>query len=230
MGDVTPRHDGPVRLLLVDDDPLVRSGLALILGGSADLEVVGEAADGAAALDAVDTHHPDVVLMDVRMPVLGGLEATERLLARPDPPAVLVLTTFDADDHVERALAAGAAGFLLKDTPPERIVDAVRRVARGEPALSPSVTQRLIGRLRESTGHGASARATAARQRLEALTERELEVAGAIARGLSNADVAAELHLSVPTVKTHVGRLFTKLGVDNRVQIAILVIDADLAG
>ncbi|GAB3992588.1 response regulator [Nocardioides marmoraquaticus] len=229
MGDVTAQHDGPVRLLLVDDDPLVRSGLALILGGSADLEVVGEAADGAAALDAVDTHDPDVVLMDVRMPVLGGLEATERLLARADPPAVLVLTTFDADDHVERALAAGAAGFLLKDTPPERIVDAVRRVARGEPALSPSVTQRLIGRLRESAGHGASARAAAARHRLEALTERELEVAGAIARGLSNADVAAELHLSVPTVKTHVGRLFTKLGVDNRVQIAILVIDADLA-
>lgn len=225
MGDVTP-----VRLLLVDDDPLVRSGLSLILGGSPDLEVVGEAADGAAALEAVATHAPDVVLMDIRMPVLGGLEATERLLAQPDPPAVLVLTTFDADDHVLRALAAGAAGFLLKDTPPDRIVEAVRRVARGEPALSPSVTRQLIGRVRAGAARDPGARTAAARRRLQPLTERELEVAEAVARGLSNADVAAELHLGVPTVKTHVGRLFTKLGVDNRVQIAILVIEADLPG
>ncbi len=214
------------RLVLVDDDPLVRSGLALILGGARDLEVVAQAADGAEALEVVAREQPDVVLMDIRMPRLNGLEATERLLAAPDPPAVVVLTTFDADEHVVRALAAGAAGFLLKDTPPDRIVDAVRRVARGEPMLSPSVTRQLIAQVQHLGATQPDAAAAAARDRLAALTDREREVAQAIARGLSNSDIARELHLSVPTVKTHISRLFTKLRVDNRVQIAIAVLAA----
>jgi DNA-binding NarL/FixJ family response regulator len=216
------------RVVLVDDDPLVRSGLALILGGAPELEIVAQAANGAEAIDVVARERPDVVLMDIRMPVLNGLEATERLLALPDPPAVVVLTTFDADDHVVRALAAGAAGFLLKDTPPDRIVEAVRRVAGGDPMLSPSVTRQLIERVRQSDEQPVDERGTRARARLASLTERERDVARAIARGLSNADVAAELYLSVPTVKTHISRLFSKLGVENRVQIAICVHEAGL--
>jgi DNA-binding NarL/FixJ family response regulator len=163
--------------------------------------------------------------MDIRMPVMNGLDATERLMATPAPPAVVVLTTFDADDHVVRALAAGASGFLLKDTPPHEIVEAVRRVAAGEPMLSPSVTRQLIQRLQEL---GTDDRAAAARARLADLTERETDVALALARGLSNAEIAAALHLSVPTVKAHISRLFSKLGVTNRVQIAICVHDAGL--
>ncbi|WP_036195537.1 response regulator [Nocardioides aequoreus] len=217
---------GVTRVVLVDDDPLVRSGLALILGGARDLQVVAQAADGEEALEVVARERPDVVLMDIRMPRLNGLEATERLLAPAEPPAVLVLTTFDADEHVVRALAAGAAGFLLKDTAPDLIVDAVRRVARGEPILSPSVTRQLIAQVQQLGAAGPDAEAEAARDRLAALTDREREVAEAIARGLSNSDIARELHLSVPTVKTHISRLFTKLRVDNRVQIAIAVLAA----
>ena len=212
-------------VMLVDDDALVRSGLALILGGAADLEVVAQASDGAEALARNREVAPDVVLMDIRMPGMNGLDATERLMATPDPPAVVVLTTFDADDHVVRALAAGASGFLLKDTPPQQIVEAVRRVAAGDPMLSPSVTRQLIQRVQEL---GTDDRMAAARARLADLTERETDVALALARGLSNAEIAAALHLSVPTVKAHVSRLFTKLGVTNRVQIAICVHDAGL--
>ena len=217
--------DDVIRILIVDDDPLVRSGLALILGGASTLEVVAQAADGRAGLAAVDEHAPDVVLMDIRMPVMDGIEATTVLAARPDPPKVIVLTTFDADDYVLRALAAGASGFLLKDTAPEDIVDAVHKVAAGEPMLSPSVTTTLI----EQVTARAPARSQDARERLEQLTERERDVALAVGRGLSNAEIARELYLSVPTVKAHIGRLFMKLQVENRVQIAICVHDAGLA-
>jgi DNA-binding NarL/FixJ family response regulator len=215
----------PVRLLVVDDDPLVRSALVLMLGGQPDLVVVGEAGDGREALRRVDELHPTVVLMDIRMPRMSGLEATRALHARPDPPHVIVLTTFDADEHVLGALAAGADGFLLKDTPPPQILDAIRAVAEGDPMLSPSVTRTLIDRIRDDNGDG---RAESARARLGVLTDREQEVALAVGRGLTNAEIAQELRLSVPTVKAHVSRLFDKLQVTNRVQIAICVHDAGL--
>ncbi len=215
----------PIRVLVVDDDALVRSGLSLILGGAPDLEVVAEAVDGRDGITAAREHHPDVVLMDIRMPRMDGLEATEHLGSWESPPRVIVLTTFDADDYVTRALGAGASGFLLKDTPPAAIIDAIRRVADGDPMLSPSVTARLIEQLRA----GAPDRTRLARERLARLTEREREVAVTVGQGLSNAEIATRLHLSVPTVKTHIGRLFTKLEVDNRVQIAICVHDAGLA-
>ncbi len=225
---MTLHDDRPViRVLVVDDDPLVRSALRLMLGGQPDLEVIGEAPDGRAGVAAARAERPDVVLMDIRMPVLNGLEATRTLHADPDPPRVIVLTTFDADEHVLGALAAGADGFVLKDTPPQEIVDAIRRVAAGDPMLSPSVTATLIRQVRES-GDGAG-RSTDARRLLGGLTARESEVAVAVGRGLSNAEIAAELFLSVPTVKAHVSRLFDKLQVTNRVQIAICVHDAGLA-
>ena len=214
-----------VKVMLVDDDALVRAGLALILGGAPDLEVVAQASDGADAVARAREVRPDVVLMDIRMPIMNGLDATERLMAQPQPPEVVVLTTFDADDHVVRALAAGASGFLLKDTPPEQIVEAVRRVAAGDRIGSPSVTRQLIARVQDLGGDD---RATKARERLADLTDRERDVALALARGLSNADIARELHLSVPTVKALISRLFSKLVVTNRVQIAICVHDAGL--
>ncbi|MET9257407.1 response regulator transcription factor [Streptomyces sp. NPDC003717] len=215
-----------IRLLLVDDDPLVRAGLALMLGGAADVEIVGEAADGAQAEALVERTRPDVVLMDIRMPVLDGLTATERLRAAgPDAPQVVVLTTFHADEQVLRALRAGAAGFVLKDTPPAEILDAVRRVAAGDPVLSPAVTRRLM---EQAAGSAADTRRSGARTRVDALAEREREVAVAVGRGLANAAIAAELYMSVATVKTHVSRILAKLGLDNRVQIALLVYDAGL--
>jgi DNA-binding NarL/FixJ family response regulator len=215
----------PIRLLVVDDDPLVRSALVLMLGGQPDLDVVGEAGDGQEALTMVDRVRPGVVLMDIRMPRLSGLEATRALHERPDPPHVIVLTTFDADEHVVGALAAGADGFLLKDTPPPQILEAIRAVADGDPMLSPSVTRTLIDRIRDDSGDD---RAEVAQARLVVLTEREHDVALAVGRGLTNAEIARELHLSVPTVKAHVSRLFDKLQVTNRVQIAICVHDAGL--
>ncbi len=213
------------RVLVVDDDPLVRSALTLMLGGAADLDVVGEAADGRQGVELALSLQPDVVLMDVRMPVLNGLEATRELHARPDPPRVVVLTTFDADEHVLGALAAGADGFLLKDTPPAEIVAAVRAVAAGDPMLSAAATRTLIDRLRRQDPDD---RQAAARARLAELTDREQEVALAVGRGLSNAEVARSLHLSIPTVKAHVSRVFEKLGATNRVQVAICVHDAGL--
>ena len=213
-----------IGVLVVDDDPLVRSALGLMLGGQPDVRVVGEAADGRAGLEAARELRPDVILMDIRMPLLDGLAATVELRSTPEPPHVIVLTTFDADDYVLRALAAGADGFLLKDTPPPEILQAIRRVAAGDPMLSPSVTRSLIKQVAPPD----SSRTSVAQERLGCLTEREQDVALAVGRGLSNAEIAAELYLSVPTVKAHVSRLFEKLGVTNRVQIAIVVHDAGL--
>ncbi len=211
------------RVLIVDDDPLVRSALSLMLGGQVDLEVIGEAADGRAGIRQVDALSPDVVLMDIRMPGLNGLEATRLLHERAEPPRVIVLTTFDADDYVVGALEAGADGFLMKDTPPAAIVEAIRKVADGEAMLSPTATRTVVDRLRSS---GSDARTGDAVKRLALLTDRERQVAVAVGRGLSNAEIAGELHLSVPTVKAYVSRLFEKLGTTNRVQIAICVHDA----
>jgi len=222
---VTAPADTPIRVLLVDDDPLVRAGLTMMLGGAPDLHVVGEAGDGDQALSLAAECRPDVVLMDIRMPGVDGLTATERLRARADAPEVVVLTTFDADRHVLRALRAGASGFLLKDTPPGEIVAAVRQVARGRPVLSPEVLRRLIARVAESDG---DRRRAQARRRLAELSDREREVALAVGRGLSNAQISAALHLSVPTVKTHVSAVLARFGFTNRVQIALLVHDAGL--
>ena len=231
---------GRTRVVIVDDDALVRAGLRMILGGAPDLAVVAEAGDGLEAEAVVEQHRPDVVLMDIRMPRRDGLETTRALLseraravraARGDALKVIVLTTFDADDMVVQALRAGAHGFLLKDTEPRRLVEAVRLVAAGEPILSPSVTATLMAHV--ATGGGAVAdagdrRRADAEARLATLTDREREVALAIGRGLSNADISRELYLSVPTVKAHVSRVLDKLGADNRVQIAIVVHDAAL--
>jgi DNA-binding NarL/FixJ family response regulator len=209
-----------IRVLLVDDDALVRSGLRMMLSGS--VEVVGEAEDGRQVLAAIDRHRPDVVLMDIRMPQVDGIEATRLVRSQPSPPAVVVLTTFDADELVLRALRAGAAGFLLKDTPPPEIVRAIEHVHAGDSMLSPTVTRRLIALVAGADG----GRRDAARSRLEALSAREREVAEAVGRGAANAEIAAELHMSVATVKAHVSRLLVKLEVENRVQVALLVHDA----
>ncbi|GAB3441823.1 response regulator transcription factor [Phycicoccus ginsengisoli] len=222
--------EGAVRVVLVDDDPLVRAGLRMILGGSPRIEVVAEAGDGVEGVEVVRRERPDVVLMDIRMPRRDGLEATRLLVAEPDGgslrrPRVIVLTTFDTDDLVVQALRTGANGFLLKDTPPAQLVDAVLAVAAGAPILSPSVTAQLIARVSQDD----DPRLAAARLRLATLTDREREVALAIGRGLSNAEIAAELFMGVPTVKAHVSRLLTKLGADNRVQVALTVHDAGLA-
>ncbi|PSL00771.1 LuxR family two component transcriptional regulator [Murinocardiopsis flavida] len=222
---MTEPAPAPIRVLLVDDDALVRSGLALMLGGAPDISVVAEAADGAEVARLVAQHGPDVVLMDIRMPGVDGLAATEALRRGKGAPEVVILTTFDADEHVVRALRAGAAGFVLKDTPPAEIVAAVRRVAAGEPVLSPAVTRRLIAHVADGRG---DERKDRSRVRLEALNSRERDVAVAIGQGKSNAEISATLYMSVATVKTHVSRILTKLDLNNRVQIAMLAHDAGL--
>ncbi|WP_432140994.1 response regulator [Streptomyces sp. bgisy084] len=218
----------PVRVVIVDDEQLVRLALRLVIDGEPDLTVVAEAADGDAAITVVDEQRPDVVLMDIRMPGRDGLSTTRELLTRPAPPRVLMLTTFDSDDLVLGALRAGALGFVLKDTPPARILDAVRTVADGNPVLSPAATARVIA---AATGPQSSeARRSsreAARKQLSALSERELDTARAIADGLGNPAIAERLHISIATVKAHTGNLFAKLAVENRVQIALLVRDAE---
>ncbi|WSY85579.1 response regulator transcription factor [Streptomyces sp. NBC_00876] len=223
-----PPAGRPVRLLIVDDDPLVRAGLTLMLGGADDIDIVGEGADGSEVAELVDRLRPDVVLMDIRMPVMDGLTATEALRGRPDAPEVVVLTTFHADEQVLRAIRAGAAGFVLKDTPPARIVDSVRRVAAGDPVLSPAVTRQLMARAAGSGREERAGRAERARQRIALLADREREVAVAVGHGRSNAEIAAALYLSVATVKTQVSRILAKFGFNNRVQIALLVHDAGL--
>lgn len=220
----------PIRVAVVDDDALVRAALTMMLQGADDIEIVGEAPDGATALSVVAEQRPNVVLMDIRMPVMDGLEATAALLEGESPPKIIVLTTFDADEYVARALGGGASGFLLKDTPPAELIDAVHKVAAGEPILSPSVTATLIRQVTASRGELAQA-ATGARHPpsvMSDLTKRERDVAVAVAQGKPNADIAAELYMSVATVKAHVSRVLMKLGVTNRVQIAIRMHEAGL--
>lgn len=217
---------GLVGVVIVDDDPLVRAGLRMILGADKRLTILGEAADGQAGVEMVVATGPEVVLMDIRMPRMDGLAATRHLAELGNAARIIVLTTFDADDMVASALRAGASGFLLKDTDPAELVRAVRVVARGEPMLSPSVTAQLMATVARDEGSQRSATAIAS---LGGLTEREHEVAVALGRGLSNAEIAADLYMSVATVKAHVGRILAKLGMQNRTQIAICVHDAGLA-
>src|SRR5215217_586217 len=215
-----------IRVLLVDDEELVRFGLRTVLEAAGDFEVVGEAGDGEAAVAAAHELRPDVVLIDIRMPVLDGLSATRRILALPHPPQVAVLTTFHVDEYVYAALAAGASGFLLKDTPPRQIVAAVRAVADGSEMLSPAVTRRLISDyVRE---HDDDSRRAAARRRLDVLSEREREVLVLVGRGLSNAEAAKGAYMTEATVKTYVSRMLAKLGLTNRTQAAILAYEAGL--
>lgn len=213
----------PVRVLLVDDDPLVRSGLAMMLAAFEDLEVVASVGDGTQVVPAVNRHRPDVVLMDIRMPTLDGLAATEALRRRRDPPEVILLTTFDTDEHIRRALRVGASGFLLKHTPPAEIAQAIRRVVAGEPLLSPTVLRRVMGYVRAADEQPLRDRARAA---LAALSEQETAVAALVAEGRTNAEIGDELALSTATVKAYVSRVLAKLALSNRVQLALLVHDA----
>lgn len=211
-----------IRVLLADDQELVRSGFRMILDSRPDLEVVAEAANGSEAVTLVQALVPDVVLMDVRMPVLDGLEATRRIVAAGGPTRVIVLTTYDVDDAVYTALRAGASGFLLKDARPADLVEAVRVVARGDALLAPSVTRRLLDRF-ISTGPAPSAST-----QLAELTPRELEILRLVAQALSNAEIAQELVLSEATVKTHVSAILRKLGLRDRVQAVVLAYDTGL--
>jgi DNA-binding NarL/FixJ family response regulator len=235
-----------IRTLIVDDDALVRSGLRLMLGGAPDIEVVGEVSEGSLVAEAVRTHHPDIVLMDIRMPVMDGIAATRALRAQApsddgvEPPQVIVLTTFGGDETILSALQAGASGYLLKHTPPEEIVSAVRRSASGEPVLSPSVMKVLIDRAMFNTPAvngpweptpsatpAVSQRAEQARERLSVLSNRERDVASAVAQGLSNTEIAEQMYLSMGTVKSHISSALTKLDFTNRIQLALLVYEAE---
>jgi DNA-binding NarL/FixJ family response regulator len=211
-----------IRIAVVDDQVMVRAGFRMILEAEADLTVVGEAGDGHDAVDLVAASRPDVVLMDVRMPRLDGIEATRRIMARSGAPRVLMLTTFDLDDYVYAALHAGASGFLLKDAPAEQLVDAVRVLAAGEAMLAPSVTRRLI----EEVARRPVVDRTATAPGFDELTERELEVFRLIARGLSNGEIAESLYLGEATVKTHVGRVLSKLGLRDRVQAVVVAYES----
>ncbi|MEU7629755.1 response regulator transcription factor [Nocardia sp. NPDC049220] len=213
----------PITVLVVDDQELMRMGLKMVLGAHPDIEVIGEAANGAAAVARAAELRPDVVLMDVRMPVVDGVAATSRIVGAGHGSRVLVMTTFDLDEHALGALRAGASGFLLKDTPPEDLISAIRSVAAGDAVVSPKVTKRLLGRLIAEDP---------ARMRdpgvLAVLTVREREVLEQIAAGRSNAEIAAQLYLSEATVKTHVGRVLTKLGLRDRVQAVVLAYETGL--
>ncbi len=214
-----------IRVLLVDDQQLVRTGFRMILSDEEGIEVVGEAANGQAALDAVATHAPEVVVMDIRMPVMDGVEATRRIVAThgEGAPRILVLTTFDADEHVVDALRSGASGFLLKDVTPPDFVNAIRVVASGEALIAPSVTRRLLDRFaRLPMG------ANDGTDRLSGITEREREVLQLVAQGLSNSEIAERLSLAEPTVKTHVSHLLLKLDLRDRAQLVILAYESGL--
>jgi len=214
----------PIRVLIADDQQMLRDGFRVILDSEPDLEVVGEAADGVEAVRQVQLLRPDVVLMDIRMPELDGLAATEQLMGLQDPPAVVVLTTFDQNEYVVRALRAGAYGFLLKDAPSSRLVAAVRAAAGGDALIEPSITRRLVERFAEPVPETPQVPALMA-----GLTDRELEVLRLVARGLSNAEIAAEIVVAETTVKTHVARILTKLGVRDRVQAVIFAFEHGLA-
>jgi DNA-binding NarL/FixJ family response regulator len=214
-----------IRLLLVDDEDLVRFGLRTILDLTDDIDVVGEASDGAQAVSAARALRPEVVLMDIRMPRVDGLAATRQILDQPDPPKVVILTTFHLDEYVYSALQAGASGFLLKDTPPRQIVTAIRAVAAGSEMLSPAVTRRLIAEYVAPRDHP---QRVESRRKLALLSDRERDVLTLIGRGLSNADAAQNLFMSEATSKTYVSRMLTKLELTNRTQAAILAHEAGL--
>lgn len=209
----------PIRVVIADDQQLVRTGFRLILGAEPDVEVVAEAGDGLEAIDVVAREHPDVVLMDIRMPELDGIEATRRILAGGARAKVLILTTFDLNEYVYEALRAGASGFLLKDTPAEQLAEGVRVVARGDALLAPTVTRRLLDEFARGPSAAAAPQLPPA---MDELTTREVEVFRLLARGLSNAEIAAELVVSETTVKTHVARVLMKLGLRDRVQAVVL--------
>ncbi|MFC9552402.1 response regulator [Rhodococcus sp. NPDC056960] len=213
----------PITVLLVDDQELMRMGLTMVLDAQDDITVVGEASDGAAAVAAVRTLQPDVVLMDVRMPVVDGVSATTQIMESGVASRVLVMTTFDLDEHAMGALRAGASGFLLKDTPSEDLVSAIRSVAAGDAVVSPKVTRRLLARFLDD---GPAPRRDPAI--LDVLTEREREVLQLVATGLSNTEIAAQLFLSESTIKSHVGRILTKLNVRDRVQAVVLAYETGL--
>ena len=210
-----------IRVALVDDDALIREGLRMIINQAEDLEVIATAGNGEEALRVAAEHRPDVILMDVRMPVLDGIEATRRITEQEDAPRVIILTTFELDEYVFEALRAGASGFLLKRTEPQELVGAIRVVAGGESLLSPSVTRRLIEEFTRSPQSGSG-------ERLAMLTEREREVLLLIARGLSNQELAEQLFIADNTVKTHVKRIFTKLGARDRAQAIVIAYESGL--
>jgi len=212
-----------ISVLIADDQELVRTGFRAILGPEPDIEVVGEAGDGRQAIEAAGRLTPDVVLMDIRMPHLDGLEATRRIVTTSDgKPRVLILTTFDLDEYVYEALRSGASGFMLKDNPAEQLITAVRVVAAGEALLAPQITRRLIAEFARSSP------STARSEQLQVLTDRELEVLKLVARGLSNAEIAGELYVAETTVRTHVGRILAKLGLRDRVQAVVLAYETSL--
>jgi DNA-binding NarL/FixJ family response regulator len=216
-----------IRVAVADDQALVRSGFSVLLRSAGDIEVVGEAGDGQAAVDLVAAERPDVVLMDIRMPELDGIEATRRIVDSGASTRILVLTTFDLDEYVFGALQAGASGFLLKDTEPDELLTAVRVVAAGEALLAPRITRRLIERFAEH--EAAAGPRPAARPGLDSLTEREIEVLAAVARGRSNAEIAEELFMAHATAKTHVSRLLTKLDCRDRAQLVMVAYESGIA-
>ncbi len=213
-----------IRVLLVDDQELVRAGFKMVLDAQPDIEVAGEAKDGLGALEVLRSTSADVVLMDVRMPRMDGIEATRHVCARPDGPKVIILTTFDLDEYAFSALKAGAAGFLLKDAGPEQLIEAIRAVSSGDAVVAPSTTRRLIDRFVQHIPDEANAAAGA----LDLLTAREDQVLRLVARGLSNAEIAGQLYVSEATVKTHVGRILNKLGLRDRVQAVVFAYETGL--
>jgi DNA-binding NarL/FixJ family response regulator len=230
---VSTDQEAPIRLFLVDDQELVRAGFRMVLDAQPDMTVVGEAGDGATALQAISAARPDVVLMDIRMPRMDGVEATRRLTAAGDLPKVLVLTTFDLDEYAWAALRAGAAGFLLKDAGPAELLAAIRAVHGGDAVVAPSTTRRMLERFvphLPDPGQGRDGARSGAEERLAPLTEREREVLTAVGRGLTNAEIAAELYLAEATVKTHIGRILHKLQLRDRVHMVITAYETGLVG